>query len=55
MKETTIPADLKKSYSLKDIQKWVDYGVKMNYVDTNNKKSLFKWISILKELNITTR
>jgi len=53
MRETTIPAELKKTYSLKDIQKWIDYGVRMKYVDVKNNKSLFKWISILKELSIT--
>ena len=52
MKEITIPAELKKTYSLNDIQKWIDYGVSKGYVNTKNVKSTYNWLYLLKDLSI---
>lgn len=52
MEEATLPADLKKIYSLSDIQKWIDYGVSKGYVNTKSAKSIYNWMHLLKDLSI---
>lgn len=52
MEETTLPTDLKKTYSLRDIQKWIDYGASRGYVNTKSAESIYNWMHLLKDLSI---
>ena len=49
--ERVLNGDFKKVYTLKDISKWVEYGVKSNVISKSNKKEdiehVMKWIDLL--------
>ena len=52
IEETTMPANLKKTYSLGEIQKWMDFGVSKGYVNSKSAKSIYNWIHLLKDFSI---
>jgi hypothetical protein len=49
--ERVLNGDFKKVYTLKDISKWVEYGLKNNMISKGNKKedvdNIMKWIDLL--------
>lgn len=51
LKELVLKNDFKKIYSLKDISKWVEYGINNGVLKRSNKKEdvelLMKWIDLL--------
>ena len=51
LRERVLRNDFKKIYSLKDISKWVEYGIRNGVVKRSSKKEdvelLMKWIDLL--------
>jgi len=52
MNERTLKDGIRKVYTRADIDKWIKYGVGNGYVEKGSKKELFKWLSVLKDLEI---
>lgn len=52
MNERTLEKGIRQVYTRGDIDKWIKYGVSNGYVEQGNKKELYKWLSILKDVEI---
>ena len=39
-------------YTRGDIDKWIKYGVSKGFVNQGNKKELYNWLGVLKDLEI---
>lgn len=52
MDERVSNKGIKQVYTRRDIDFWIKYGVDNGYVEKGNKKELYKWLSVLKDLEI---
>lgn len=52
MDERVLDTKVRKVYTRKDIDTWVRYGVDNGYLEKGDKKGLYKWLSILNDLEI---
>lgn len=49
--EKVIKNSFKKVYNYNDINKWINYGLKNNLINMNDKKSVYDWVSVLQKIN----
>lgn len=49
MMEKTIPNNKQKVYELGDIQKWINFGLEMGYIDVSKDSEVIKWIKLLND------
>jgi|TARA_S200002703_G_scaffold147073_1_gene142598 hypothetical protein len=49
MMEKTIPNNKQKVYELGDIQKWIEFGLEMGYIDVSKDSEVIKWIKLLND------
>ena len=49
MMEKTIPSNKQKVYELGDIQKWIEFGLQMGYIDVSKDSEVIKWIKLLND------
>lgn len=52
MQERVLNDKVRKVYTRKDIDTWVKYGVDNGYLEKGDKKGLYRWLSILNDLEI---
>ena len=52
MQERVLDKGIRKVYTRADVDTWIKYGVSNGYVEKGNKKELYKWLSVLKDLEI---
>jgi hypothetical protein len=52
MDERVLNNKVRKVYTRRDVDSWIEYGVDNGYVEKGNKKELYKWLSVLKDLEI---
>ena len=52
--ERVLNKDFKKVYDRKEVKKWIDFGIKNDYVNLKDKNDIKDWIKLLgqKTINI---
>jgi hypothetical protein len=52
MIERVLSGKFKKVYSKDEVKDWVNFGVKMDFVDRTDKKGIVNWVKLLNGKNI---
>jgi hypothetical protein len=51
IEEKVLSNKVKKVYNYNDINKWIKYGLKNGLINKDDKKGVYDWVKLLKDLN----